>query len=288
MAADKEKTAKVLQGIKELQEKTSGTANESSDRNTTATSQNASDRSTVINSNDNKTTPPIQSNQIKKVGRRPVGGTSAMIVNGKRQKDNPLMEHLKKQVRVEFNNEIKADFVTSVNSCVLFLALNYHFLRDEYINLRMQKLGNDFDLRILMVMIPDNYGETRISEGLKDLTKRCILFGYSMIVVWGSEEAARYLTFLKTQENSAPTQIQGQSKEDYLSQLHDVVTSIKKVNRQNAETLVKRFGSLQSAVGAHESQISTIPGWSKDKAQLFKNTVNKPFIANKQYKIEKR
>lgn len=293
MAIEKGNAAAVLKGIEELEEEASASSSKrgssapevGGDRTAmrdngagTAETEKPSTTSTAAN------TRPI----VKRISQRSVGGTKTVLVNGKRQKANPLLEHLKKLVRIDYNSEMKPDFVVGVNSCVLFLSLNYHFSRADYIKRRIQELGKDYDLRVLLVQIPKDYGETRVSEGLKELTKICVVFNYTMIVVWSDEEAARYLAYLKNQENAAPTQIQGQAKEDYLSQLHDVLTCVKKVNRQNAETLVNKFGDLRKAIRSQEPQITTIPGWSKDKAGLFKSAVSQPFIANKQYKITKR
>ncbi|KAA8915362.1 hypothetical protein TRICI_002497 [Trichomonascus ciferrii] len=285
MAIDKDKAAAILKGIEELEEKTSASGSKLE-----GTSSDASGTTAVKEDGGNERQSTTTANRptVKRISQRAVGGTKTVLVNGKRQKANPLLEHLKKLVRIDYNSDMKPDFVVGVNSCVLFLSLNYHFSRADYIKRRIQELGKDYDLRVLLVQIPKDYGETRVSEGLKELTKICVIFSYTMIVVWSDEEAARYLAYLKNQENAAPTQIQGQTKEDYLSQLHDVVTCVKKVNRQNAETLVNKFGNLRKSIRSQESQISTIPGWSKDKAALFKSAVSRPFIANKQYRIAKR
>jgi DNA excision repair protein ERCC-1 len=284
MAIDKDKAASILKGIEELEERASASSSKQDGADDSAAGDGAATEDGRKESQNTTTNRPT----VKRISQRAVGGTKTVLVNRKRQKANPLLEHLKKLVRIDYNSDMKPDFVVGVNSCVLFLSLNYHFSRADYIKRRIQELGKDYDLRVLLVQIPKDYGETRVSEGLKELTKICVVFSYTMIVVWSDEEAARYLAYLKNQENAAPTQIQGQAKEDYLSQLHDVVTCVKKVNRQNAETLVNKFGSLRKAIRSQESQISTIPGWSKDKATIFKSAVSRPFIANKQYKVAKR
>jgi DNA excision repair protein ERCC-1 len=43
--------------------------------------------------------------------------------------------------------------VLGATTCALFLSLRYHRLHPEYIYNRIQKLGKEYNLRILLVMV---------------------------------------------------------------------------------------------------------------------------------------
>uniref|UniRef100_A0A060TB30 ARAD1D31482p n=1 Tax=Blastobotrys adeninivorans TaxID=409370 RepID=A0A060TB30_BLAAD len=213
-------------------------------------------------------------------------GKRQLVVNGKRQKGNPVLKHIR-DIPIEYES-ITPDFITGATSCVLFLSLDYHLIHPEYIYNRIAKLGKDFELRILMIKLAPDLGETKINDALKELTIHAMFSDFTVVVVWSDEEAARYLTYLKSQENASPTFIQGQTKDDYDSQLQDVVTTVRGVNRNDAMSLVSTCASFKNALAADTTSLSNIVGWGELKAKRFINATTEPFIQNKDYKMERR
>ena len=49
--------------------------------------------------------------------------------------------------------QLTSDYVLGATTCALFLSLRYHRLHPEYIYNRIQKLGKEYNLRILLVMV---------------------------------------------------------------------------------------------------------------------------------------
>uniref|UniRef100_T1H151 ERCC1-like central domain-containing protein n=1 Tax=Megaselia scalaris TaxID=36166 RepID=T1H151_MEGSC len=93
----------------------------------------------------------------------------SVLVNPK-QRLNPALRHVHK-VPMEFCDTIKADFVVGRTSCILYLSLKYHALNPEYIFNRLQLLGQQYELRVLLVVVdtPD------LATTLLNLTMRELL-----------------------------------------------------------------------------------------------------------------
>ena len=51
------------------------------------------------------------------------------------------------------HGETAADYEIGRTSCALFLSLRYHKLHPNYIYERFQKLGKQFNLRVLLVLV---------------------------------------------------------------------------------------------------------------------------------------
>jgi len=56
-------------------------------------------------------------------------------------------------VFVQLQLELMSDYVLGATTSSLFLSLRYHRLHPEYIYNRIQKLGKEYSLRILLVMV---------------------------------------------------------------------------------------------------------------------------------------
>jgi DNA excision repair protein ERCC-1 len=219
---------------------------------------------------------PANTNNKAKQPIRPVGVNS--IVVSTRQKGNPLLQYIQ-NVAWQFA-DINPDYVTGATSCVLFLSLKYHQLHPHYIYGRINKLGKDFDLRILLLLVDvENH-----ANSLMELTKASIYHDLSIIVAFNPQEAAIYLSQLKRMETASPSLIQGQTKTDYKSQLINVMTKIRSINSTDAVTFVANFGSFKSGVVDGGDTVEMIGGWGAVKAKRFRDAVNEPFIYNKKYK----
>jgi DNA repair protein Rad10 len=48
---------------------------------------------------------------------------------------------------------LTSDYVLGATTCALFLSLRYHRLHPEYIYNRIQKLGKEYNLRFLLIMV---------------------------------------------------------------------------------------------------------------------------------------
>ncbi|QLQ81788.1 hypothetical protein HG537_0G00420 [Torulaspora globosa] len=112
------------------------------------------------------------------------------------QKENPLLNHLKntnwRYVSSAKGTKVYYDYLIKKRS-VLFLTLTYHKLYADYIGRRMQPLQNNGD-NILIFVVDDNNSE----DILKDITKMCMFKGFTLLLAFNFEQAARYIEYLNS------------------------------------------------------------------------------------------
>lgn len=124
------------------------------------------------------------------------GGTGRTVLVNKTQRENPLLNHLR-NTSWRYSNpapgdKVFYDYLIRARS-VLFLTLTYHRLYPDYLERRMQPLqkGND---GILLFIIDDSNSEEPIAE----ITKRCMFGGFTLLLAFNFEQAARYIEFLNS------------------------------------------------------------------------------------------
>ncbi|KAF2354117.1 ERCC1/RAD10/SWI10 family, partial [Trinorchestia longiramus] len=71
------------------------------------------------------------------------------IIVSSRQRGNPLLKHIR-NVPHEFG-EIVADYVMGTTTCAVFLSMRYHRLNPQYIHERLKVLGQQYQLRVLLL-----------------------------------------------------------------------------------------------------------------------------------------
>nr|XP_055107152.1 DNA excision repair protein ERCC-1 isoform X7 [Symphalangus syndactylus] len=79
------------------------------------------------------------------------GAKSNSIIVSPRQRGNPVLKFVR-NVPWEFGDVIP-DYVLGQSTCALFLSLRYHNLHPDYIHGRLQSLGKNFALRVLLVQV---------------------------------------------------------------------------------------------------------------------------------------
>lgn len=112
------------------------------------------------------------------------------------QKENPLLDHLKntnwRYISSTPTHKIFYDYLIKGRS-VLFLTLNYHKLYTDYISRRMGPLSSNND-NILLFVIDDN--SMRSEQALTEITKLCMFNGFTLLVAFNFEQAAKYIEYL--------------------------------------------------------------------------------------------
>lgn len=224
-----------------------------------------------------KATQQITNTKFSRPQTERPAGRSAIIIS-QRQKGNPVISRIR-GVPYEYG-ETTADFVTGATSCVLFLSLEYHKIHLEYIYTRMKKVGRDFDLRILLVLVDiENH-----DEYLRNLTRVCMHNDFTMVLAWSKDEAANYLVRLKMQETAKATAIMGRTPQTYNEQLVEFLTKVRSVNSSDAYSLVSHFGTLKEAIlNGSTDKYELVPRWGHRKASALNDTVTQKFIHTKEY-----
>ncbi|SMN20473.1 similar to Saccharomyces cerevisiae YML095C RAD10 Single-stranded DNA endonuclease (with Rad1p) [Maudiozyma saulgeensis] len=127
--------------------------------------------------------------------RQDQGPGKTVLVNTT-QKENPLLDSLKntnwRYVTSKGGTKIYYDYLIKGRS-VLFLTLSYHKLYADYITRRMAPLSKD-DNNILIFVVDSTNSE----EAINDITKMCMFNGFTFLVAFNFEQAAKYIEYLNS------------------------------------------------------------------------------------------
>ncbi|XP_066917358.1 uncharacterized protein [Clytia hemisphaerica] len=151
--------------------------------------------------------------------------------------------------------------------------MRYHSLNPDYIHERLKKLGNMYDLRVLLVQVD----VVNSKPGLKELGRIAMYSNLTMILAWTFEEAGRYLETYKSYEFKPPDIIQQRTETDHLSKVQDFLTTVKSVNKTDVLTLLSTFGSVLNIVNATKQELGDCPGFGSQKATRLYQAFNEPF-----------
>lgn len=205
----------ILAGVKKLRDQEGGSADKSrkgihpelatgsqdssqQSIQTTASNRILSPNTKVINTF-NQQRPPVTSNTGNfnnyNNGDKPKIPGRTVLVNTT-QKENPLLNHLKntnwRYISSTPVKKIYYDYFIKDRS-VLFLTLSYHKLYTDYILRRMKPLSTNED-NILIFVVDDN--ATRSEQTLTEITKLCMFNGFTLLVAFNFEQAAKYIEYL--------------------------------------------------------------------------------------------
>ncbi|XP_064405724.1 DNA excision repair protein ERCC-1-like isoform X3 [Halichondria panicea] len=173
--------------------------------------------------------------------------------------------------------DIAPDFELGRTVCALFLSVRYHSLHPDYIHCRLKELGKQYELRILLVYVDT----TESHHALQELTKMALLADLTLILAWSPEEAARYLETYKAYENKPPDLIMERTDSDFSSRVIDSLTTVKKVNKTDAATLLNNFKTMEKLVQASKEELTMCPGLGPQKAQRLYDLFHEPFLRTK-------
>ncbi|CUA70607.1 DNA excision repair protein ERCC-1 [Bos taurus] [Rhizoctonia solani] len=219
--------------------------------------------------------PPAASNALTaKAAKSTVG--NAILVH-KRQKGNPILDHVK-GVPWEYNSDIIVDYQVGSTAGLLYLSLKYHHLHPQYIFTRFEKLGRNYDIRILLILCD----VTEHQNSIRELTKACLLNGVTVVVAWSAEEAGQYLATYKLYEFKSHQLIKERVDADYQSVLRAVLTTVRGVNKTDVMTLKTNFGSFSNVVHATTEDMQLCPGFGPTKVRRLREAFNKPFYSTGQ------
>ncbi|KAH7339989.1 restriction endonuclease type II-like protein [Rhizoctonia solani] len=222
--------------------------------------------------------PAVASSSLAaKAAKSTVG--NAVLVN-KRQKGNPIIDHVK-GVPWEYNSDIIVDYQVGSTAGVLYLSLKYHHLHPQYIFTRFEKLGRNYDIRILLILCD----VTEHQSSIKELTKACLLNSITVVVAWSVEEAGQYLATFKLYEFKSHQLIKERVDADYQSMLRAALTTVRGVNKTDVMTLKTNFGSFSNIVHATTEDMQLCPGFGPTKVRRLHEAFNKPFYSTGQKPI---
>ncbi|CAH1101465.1 unnamed protein product [Psylliodes chrysocephalus] len=196
--------------------------------------------------------------------------THCILVNPK-QRGNPLLKAIH-NVPWEFD-DIVPDYQMGLTTCALFLSIRYHNLNPDYIHDRLKKLGQMYQLRVLLVQV-DIKDPHHV---LKNLTRICILADLTLILAWSPEEAGKIIETYKIYENKPAEFIKEKGETSSYLRLIQSLTAIKSINKSDAALLIDKFKTLKGILDASELQIAELPRIGLRKANNLYTTLHANF-----------
>ncbi|KAK4689383.1 DNA excision repair protein ERCC-1, partial [Tremellales sp. Uapishka_1] len=220
--------------------------------------------------------PPAKAKPIN----RPATGKKAIVYNAV-QRGNPVLKAIK-NVGTEIG-DIVADYQVGVHNGVLYLSLKYHRLHPEYIHKRIEGIKKSYNLRILLVLCD----VTEHQQSIRELSKIAIINDLTVFVAWSNEEVAQYLITFKESENKSADVLKERIHQTYPNQLQHVLTSGKKVTKNDAEVLASQFGSFANIARQPSKILANVKGLGVAKVTSLFNAFNDPFLVGGIQKVAK-
>jgi DNA excision repair protein ERCC-1 len=204
-----------------------------------------------------------------------MASTSNTILVSKKQTGNDL---LKKLTRCPYSMvDIEPDFIVGRTTCVLYLSIRWHALHPNYIYERVNRLADNFELRVLLV----NVDHVEHKSYLMELTKLSIRSNLALMLSWTIEDAAMILEKLKLNEDKPPDAIMekptseehGEALDQYVI---DAISESRSITRVDAAFLVSLFGSFERLVEASPEDFALCYGVGFRKGQKLHELLHRP------------
>ena len=192
-----------------------------------------------------------------------------------RQRGNPILKSIR-SVPWEFVEGLVPDYTLGTKICAFYLSVRYHTLHPDYIHERLKQMSSQngpYDLKVLLVQVDVKEPH----HALRQLMRIAILAELTIMLAWSHEEAGRILETYKQFEGKPPDLIMEKSNPDPHSKLVDALTSIKSVNKTDAGTLIRVFGTLEGIVQASIEELTLCPGFGPQKAQRLYKALHESF-----------
>ncbi|KAM5237100.1 DNA excision repair protein ERCC-1 isoform 1-T1 [Ctenodactylus gundi] len=206
------------------------------------------------------------------------GAKSNSIIVSPRQRGNPVLKFVR-NVPWEFG-EVIPDYVLGQSTCALFLSLRYHNLHPDYIHERLQSLGKNFALRVLLVQVDVTLSRPSRSwpRCASWPTARWFWPGDDHALSPSPEEAGRYLETYKAYEQKPADLLMEKLEQNFMSRVTECLTTVKSVNKTDSQTLLATFGSLEQLMAASREDLALCPGLGPQKARRLFDVLHEPFL----------
>lgn len=172
--------------------------------------------------------------------------------------------------------DVCTNVTTFMNLLKCFGLLLQHILR------RIDEVGRNFRLRILLVLVDD---EENLAA-LTDLNKIAFATNFTLLFAWSNQECARYLETFKNYESKSSVSIQSRDETEFLPKLQKVLGNIRSINKTNVTTLMDVFGDFESVCQTTELQLVMCPGLGEKKVKRLLQVLQEPFESRKQAKFD--
>ena len=141
---------------------------------------------------------------------------------------------------------------------------------------RMREMAHHFTLRLVLLLVDSDEAE----KPLVELTRQT-LSQDTLVCAWSVAEAARYLETFKAYARKPADLIKERSDGAFSTQLADVLTTVRPLNKTDASTLHGRFGSLHRLLRASHEELALCPGLGERKVRRLREAAHEPFVPSR-------
>lgn len=200
------------------------------------------------------------------------------ITVNRRQQGNPVLRQVKNVpwswAADAIPDAIPVDFRINATTGVLFLSLRFHMLHGDYIRGRISEVGGLYAVRVLLVVadVED------CADPLREVNVIAASSGWTLLVAWSNEEAARYIETFKIFEKKSADAIKEQpaADEDMPARIAECLTTVRSINRTDAATLLSHFGTLHAIANATIEELALCPGLGPSKVKRLYDAFHVP------------
>ncbi len=87
----------------------------------------------------------------------------------------------------------------------------------------------------------------------------CLRYEIKLILCWSFDEAAQYIQTFKSYENKTSALLEGKSQAvNHFDQASEILSSIRKINKNDAKRLLFNYGSLKEIILADYDEFKNI------------------------------
>ncbi|RYH12901.1 hypothetical protein EON65_36980 [archaeon] len=187
------------------------------------------------------------------------------------QRGNPLLQYVR-NVKINYTRDITPDYAMTT-TCALFISVKYHHRHPKHISRRIDEVGKNYRLRVLLVLVDDESNLTAINE----LNHIAFNSNFTLILAFSNTECARYLETFKSYENKSAVSIQEREETEFLPRLNQVLCNVKAVNKTDVLTLLDTFSDFSNICNATEEQLILCPGIGEKKVKRLYQALHVPF-----------
>jgi DNA excision repair protein ERCC-1 len=144
----------------------------------------------------------------------------------------------------------------------------------QHITKRIQEVGRNFRLRILLVFVDD---ESNLAV-LQELNKLAFACDFTLVLAWSNAECARYIETFKAFEGKSAAAIQEKVETEFMPRLTSILTSIRSVNKTDVATLMGVFDAFGNICRASEEELAVCPGLGEKKVKRLHKILHEPFL----------
>ena len=184
------------------------------------------------------------------------------------QKGNILLRSIH-NVPWEFSKTIACDYQIGKDAILLFLSMKYHRLHPNYISNRIsEQLSSKVKVLLCLADVQDHL------DLLLEITTIALRFGYTLMIAWSWEEAAKIVESYKAMEFKPSDSLKPKAETDSLAR--EFLKSTKILNKTDISNLIGKFGSLKNIITASVEELLSCSGMGQTKCNKLVALFNSP------------